>query len=117
MEMADRRQYPRRALIGMVDYAGSPGVRCIGIKDISYGGLRLQVNAPESPGAKVALSLLFPGSKDPVETQAQVIWGRQVAPFEVGLRFLDLDETCSAFLRRMVEDQEQEPEVDDEGSE
>jgi|GEM_PF-3190847 hypothetical protein len=110
MEMEDRRQYPRRPLIGMVDYVGSPGVRCLSIRDISYGGLRLEVNAPESPGAKVSLSLLFPGSEDPVATHAQVVWGRQAAPFEVGLRFLELDEACSSLLRRMVEDQDKENE-------
>ena len=86
----ERRKFPRKPLIGVVDYAGADGVACTEIINISFGGIRLRVTGAERPGDRVELSVQAEG-EEPVHLLGQVVWARQVEPYEAGLSFLDVD--------------------------
>ena len=88
--MEERRKHPRVVIEGLIDYEGSSGARCEGICNISRGGLRLLVNQREKPGAQVKLRVVLP-KLQAFTARGQVVWARQIAPYEVGIRFLDLD--------------------------
>jgi hypothetical protein len=88
----ERRRFPRKPLIGVVDYAGADGVTCIEIINISLGGIRLKVTGAERPGDRVELSVQSNVEEgEPVHLLGQVVWARQAEPFEAGLSFLDID--------------------------
>ena len=102
---SERREHPRVRLEGTVDYAGSEGLRCTEIKNISVGGLRLHLSGRERPGARVALRIELPGAQA-VDVAGQVVWARQSAPFEVGVRFINLDAASAWLLDQHVDRQE-----------
>jgi len=93
----ERRRHERCVVDGgerpveVVTYAGTPGVRCTGVRDIGLGGMRLTLSGPERPGARVTLSVALGGEDEQVEVVAQVVWARRAAPHEVGIRFLEVD--------------------------
>lgn len=87
----ERRRFPRVNMFGVVDYVGTEGVRCTGIKNISLGGVRLQISAAERPGTRVKLSLTVADDETPIHLLGQVVWARQAEPYEVGISFLDMD--------------------------
>jgi PilZ domain len=88
----ERRRFPRKPLIGVVDYVGADGVSCIEIINISLGGIRMSLSGAERPGNRVELSVQVKEEEgEPVHLLGQVVWARQAEPFEAGLSFLDVD--------------------------
>jgi hypothetical protein len=100
----ERRRHQRASLIGVVEYAGGEGVQCTSITDISQGGVRLVISKPERPGKKVKLRLSFSGSDEVVDVLGQIVWARQIDPYETGVRFLNLDEGRIQLLSRLLGD-------------
>ena len=99
MLMEERRRHPRVALAGVIEYRGAPGARCKEICNVSRGGLRLLVTAREKPGARVELRVALPQLKA-FSALGQVVWARQSEPYEVGIRFLDLDPDAERTLEQ-----------------
>lgn len=87
----ERRRHPRKPLIGVVEYAGADGVSCLEIINISLGGIRLRTTGAERPGQRVELTVKAEGEDQQVHLLGQVVWARQVEPYEVGLSYLDVD--------------------------
>ena len=87
----ERRRHPRTSLVGVVDYTGAEGVSCTGIKNIGLGGVRLDLTGRERPGARVQLSIVLAGNEEPIQVVGQVVWARQSEPYEVGIRFVEVD--------------------------
>jgi hypothetical protein len=78
-------------MIGVASYAGTEGVGCTDIINISLGGIRLQITSAERPGQRVELTVTVEGDDEPVHLLGQVVWARQAEPYEAGLCFLDVD--------------------------
>lgn len=87
--MEERRAHQRGPARGSVDYQSSAQLRCEEIYDLSAGGMRLVLSGPEEAGREVRLRL-HPDSGEELAIRARVVWARQKAPFQVGLRFLDV---------------------------
>jgi hypothetical protein len=87
----ERRHHPRLNVVGVVEYEGAAGVRCLEIKNISLGGIRLGISDKERPGGNVRVRITFADSKETLDLYGQVVWARQVEPYEVGIRFLVQD--------------------------
>lgn len=86
--MAERRVHPRERVRGEVSYEGSPQLRCEEVYDLSAGGMRLVLSGPEETGRDVQLRIEGEGGAITV-ARGRVVWARQAAPFQVGIRFLD----------------------------
>lgn len=99
----DRRHHPRLNVVGVVEYAGTAGVRCLEIKDISLGGIRLGVSDREKPGENVRLRISLADSNETFDLYGQVVWARQVKPYEVGIRFLVQDTDPVEHLSRYLD--------------
>jgi c-di-GMP-binding flagellar brake protein YcgR len=93
----DRRQHDRKPLTASVVYRGSPGVSSEALTDISLGGARLLLSGCEQPGTDIELAIEFSSGKA-VSAPGRIVWARQSAPFEVGVRFLTLTEEASRVL-------------------
>ena len=101
---SERREYPRLDILGVVEYSGGAEVDCSGIKDISRGGIRLVLTGLEPPGSRVRLGITIGESDARVDMTGQIVWARQVEPYEVGIRFVDLDPEQAEQLDRWLED-------------
>ncbi len=106
-ETTERRSSPRvRPAIDLLGYEGSDGVAHRELTDISRGGLRLVTTAPEQPGARVTLRLGFgedgEADRQQIDVGGQVIWARQVAPFQSGIRFVSLSEAARKLLSQIA---------------
>jgi hypothetical protein len=91
MKEEKRRHSRRTAAAEIRDYRGSKGVHCAEIINISLGGIRLELTAKEKPGTKVELSMRLEQHQSPLTVRGMVVWARQVAPFEAGICFLEMD--------------------------
>lgn len=99
----ERRQYPRFSVMGMVKYEGSAGISCTEIEDISRGGVRLIITGQEKPGTKIKMSVTFAGSDEVVNVPGQIVWARNKEPYEIGVRFLKLEEKHIQLLDRVLD--------------
>jgi len=97
----ERRKHDRTSIVGQVHYTGGDGVVCTAIKDISFGGVRLYVTAAEKPGRKVSLRLTF-ADEVTLELKGQVVWARQVSPYEIGVQFLAVEDDAARLLGRQL---------------
>ena len=70
--------------------------------DLSEGGLRLVVEDPLDVGTKIRLQLEVVDCEVPIHATAQVVWCRQSPPYEVGVRFIDLDPEQRHNLERLA---------------
>jgi len=88
---AERRRYARQDRVGVVEYSGREGVDCTGIVNIGLGGVRLALTGCEQPGTQVQLRISLERGSAPLDLVGQVVWARRSAPYEAGIRFLDID--------------------------
>jgi hypothetical protein len=88
----ERRRFPRlERQLSEVEVSAGGAVRCTGIVDIGLGGIRLALTDALEPGTRVRLRLRLARDEEPVDVSGQVVWSRQSAPFEAGIRFVDVD--------------------------
>jgi hypothetical protein len=102
---SERRLHPRKDLDARIDYSGQNGVQCLSLIDISFGGMRLLMDQPEKPGTKIRLTLQFSTSSLTSIISGQVVWARQLAPYEIGIRFLSLDANFVHLVHRLLSDE------------
>ena len=89
--MDDRRRHQRAGVPGEVADASEELGGSAMLVDVSEGGLRLMVEGPVPLGTEVQLRLEFVDCDVPIQVLAQVVWCRQSPPYEVGVRFLELE--------------------------
>jgi len=101
--MPERRLHPRGRIEASVDYDGTDGISCQGLEDVSLGGVRLLLSAPETPGTEVRVHVRF-ASLEPIAFEAlgRVVWARQNYPFLVGIRWLNDQAAQSLSLKNHI---------------
>jgi len=97
------RQSPRYKVKATVDYDGSEDVMLFHkINNMSLGGICITSPNPEPEGAEVDLEIHFPETEESFVVHGKVVWNSQEPPVEMGIRFLDLDETKREILRNYL---------------
>ena len=89
----ERRQYPRFPSSLLTDYnIGSEPINSIGVtKNISLGGICLNVYQRIKVGATLKLGIYLPDIAEPVAAIGKLVWTRETLgreyPFEAGIKF------------------------------
>ena len=76
--------------------------------NLSRGGIQFLSRDSLTPGARLAVSLVFPGMTSPLRLQAEVIWCRRLEGqdcFRVGIRMLRVGPRQGQALSRLARDQ------------
>ena len=112
--MIDRRRFPRFN-IGVdvtwkkITTKESTAHHISRAKDVSAGGVSLELHSSILPGDLLLLEIQFPG-QNPVIAKARVIWldedakvpGKKTAICEGGVEFLDVSEAENAVLYQLI---------------
>ena len=99
----ESREHPRFDLTAYVDYTGSEVLLYHQIENISLGGMSMRSSAIEEVGTRVELLIAFPELKASVALEGEVVWVNREAPMDMGIRFVDLDESRKDVLRRHLQ--------------
>jgi len=75
----EKRVDPRLPFILRVSFSDRAGLVAAS-ENLSRGGLFVQTDAPLGLGARVRVSLSFPGLLDPIEVRGVVTWARPTSP-------------------------------------
>ncbi|MCC6746837.1 MAG: PilZ domain-containing protein [Deltaproteobacteria bacterium] len=95
----ERRKHERIGdHVAVIDPEGTSGLATPELQDISSGGARFWVSEVVRPGTSVQVAIRFPGSGRRIAVAGRVVWARMIAPHEIGVRFLNVDETTAATL-------------------
>jgi hypothetical protein len=102
----DRRQFPR---VTAPIYC-RPARRRLPrrrVVDVGLGGMRVYSDEPFKVGARMEIDL-FPPDGDPITCLTEVMWIREIpggdpAPYDVGLRYLDVPPEGREMLSQLVD--------------
>jgi hypothetical protein len=78
------------------------------IQNMSLGGICIQTGAFEEVGTVVDLVINFPDLRDHqggaprMAVRGQIVWANREPPIELGIRYIDLDETRKLTLRQYM---------------
>ncbi len=75
------------------------------IRDISQGGICIEVSSLEPVGSLVDLSISFPGVDEGLECSGEVVRASEKPVRNVGIRFLDLTAEQKELLRVFLDSQ------------
>ena len=103
-ETIDRteRQYPRYEVDAYVDYTGTEVLLYHKIENISLGGICIQTPSIEDIGTVVDLVINFPDLDASVNVQGEVVWANREPPTDIGIRYIELDESRRETLRKYI---------------
>jgi uncharacterized protein (TIGR02266 family) len=99
----EKRAHKRIEVNAYVDYTGSEVLLYHKVENISLGGMCIQAAAAEPPGTEVDLVINFPDLGNTIELRGQVVWTSAAPPFNMGIRFIELDARTSAILESYLE--------------
>ncbi len=101
--MAETRQHPRYEVNALVDLTGTEVLLYHRIQNISLGGLSLQTESIEEVGTVVDLVINFPDlGASSLQVRGEVVWANREPPMDMGIRYLDLDESNREVLRKYL---------------
>ena len=114
--MEDKRQYVRVSKSLVVAYQPTKKIlRAAGkSKDLSKGGIRLSVFQNLEDGLELQLWIHYVDFGEPMKASGEVVWSKKredpELPFEVGIKFLDIDPrdffVLSDYIDKLVKEQE-----------
>ncbi len=96
------REYPRFEVSAYVDYTGSEVLLYHRIQNISLGGICISTPSIEEVGTIVDLVINFPELGTSLSLRGEVAWANREVPMDMGIRYLDLDETKRETLRQYI---------------
>jgi uncharacterized protein (TIGR02266 family) len=104
MAEADRRarEYPRYEVSAYVDYTGSEVLLYHKIQNISLGGICIQTPSIEEVGTVVDLVINFPELGTSLSVRGEVVWANREAPMDLGIRYIEMDDTKRETLRQYI---------------
>ena len=104
MSVDDRRtrEHPRYEVSAYVDYTGSEVLLYHRIQNISLGGICISSPSIEEVGTIVDLVINFPELGTSLALRGEVVWANRDAPMDMGIRYVDLDETKRETLRNYI---------------
>jgi hypothetical protein len=103
--MADEsheRLFPRYEVSAFVDYAGGEVLLHHRIQNISMGGICIQSPSIEEVGSTVDLVVNFPELGRSVALRGQVVWANREPPMDMGIRYIELDDSKRDALREYL---------------
>ncbi len=96
------RQYPRYVVDAYVDYTGTEVLLYHRIENISLGGICIQTPSIEDVGTIVDLVINFPDLDASVTVQGEVVWANREPPTDIGIRYIELDDSRRETLRKYI---------------
>ena len=103
MSSSEGRNHPRYEVEAYVDVSGADVLLYHRIQNVSLGGICIQTATMADVGSEVEVVISFPELGSQVALSDQVVWANREPPQDVGIRWLDLDETRRELLRRYIE--------------
>jgi len=101
---ADRRtrRFPRYEVNALVDVTGSEVLLYHKIQNISLGGICIQSPSIEEVGSTVELVVNFPDLGRSLALRGQVVWANREPPMDMGIRYVEMDDTKREALREYL---------------
>ncbi len=96
------REYPRYEVSAYVDYTGSEVLLYHRIQNISLGGICISSPSIEEVGTVVDLVINFAELGTSMAARGEVVWANREPPMDMGIRFIDLDESKRETLRQYI---------------
>ena len=96
------REFPRFEVNAYVDYTGNEVLLFHRIQNISLGGICISSPSIEEVGTIVDLVINFPELGTSLALRGEVVWANRDAPMDMGIRYVDLDETKRETLRQYI---------------
>jgi len=96
------REFPRFEVNAYVDYTGNEVLLFHRIQNISLGGVCIQTSGVEEVGTVVDLVLNFPELDASIAVKGEVVWANREPPMDMGIRFVELDESKRETLRQYI---------------
>ena len=96
------RAFPRYEVNAYVDYTGSDVLLYHTIENISLGGICIRTPSVEDVGTEVDLVINFPELDSQLELRGEVVWANREPPMDIGIRYVDLDDSRREMLRRYI---------------
>src|SRR5688572_30353066 len=90
---SDRRLKQRYEVSASVDVTGSEIALNHRIANISMGGICIQSPSVEEVGSTIDLVINFPELNTSVQVKGQVVWANRQPPMDMGIRYIDLDDS------------------------
>src|SRR3954470_22614174 len=104
MTEGDRRarEFPRYEVSAYVDFTGSEVLLYHRIQNISLGGICISSPSIEEVGTVVDLVINFPELGSSLAVRGEVAWANRDPPMDMGIRYVELDETKRETLRQYI---------------
>jgi uncharacterized protein (TIGR02266 family) len=96
------REHVRIQTDALVDYTGTEVLLFHKIENLSLGGLSIFSATVEPEGTRVYLTVNFPDLQESVELEGEVVWSRDQAPKEMGIKFIGLTQRDEDVLARYI---------------
>jgi uncharacterized protein (TIGR02266 family) len=96
------REHPRYEVNAYVDYTGTEVLLYHRIQNISLGGICIATPSVEEVGTVVDLVVNFPELGTSLAVRGEVVWSNREEPMDIGIRFVDLDESKRETLRKYI---------------
>ena len=96
------REHVRIQTDALVDYTGTEVLLFHKIENLSLGGLSIFSATVEPEGTKVYLTINFPDLQASAELEGKVVWSRDQAPKEMGIKFINLTQSDEEILSRYI---------------
>ena len=96
------REFPRFEVNAYVDYTGNEVLLFHRIQNISLGGVCIQTSGVEEVGTMVDLVINFPELGTSLSTRGEVVWANREPPMDMGIRYVDMDETKRETLKQYI---------------
>ena len=101
--MEERRSTTNRIQTDvLVDYRGTHVVLYHRVRNLSIGGICIESPTVEPLGKIVSLSLNFPDLHQTIEVTGEVVWANEESPRDMGIRFMELDESQVQTIRAYI---------------
>ncbi len=97
------REYPRYEVNAYVDFAGTEVLLYHAIQNVSLGGICINVPAVENVGTRVNVVINFPDLGKEVSLTGIVVWANDHEPKDMGIRWIDLQDTDRLALLEYIE--------------
>ena len=100
---SEARVYQRFEVNAYVDVTGPDVLLYHRIQNVSLGGICIQSATVADLGQTLEVVINFPDLGAHIAVNGQVVWANREPPQDVGIRWINLDETRRELLRRYVE--------------
>ena len=102
LERSEHRVHPRYEVAAYVDITASDVLFYHRIQNLSLGGVCIQTDVIAEVGERVEVVINFPDLGEQIDVRGQVVWANREPPKDVGIRWVELDETRRDLLKKFI---------------